>query len=445
MSEKAQKKNFCDLSFIGRVGFYSYDYLRCMRYISSSKTNRQNFTKSLFARLSMTSHLLEDFLDFHGAKNNSDWFFYREMAAAVRHLSRAGYTQKHILNRLIFYDIDDKRAFRRQGNRVLDFIVDSLKNLAFAILAEARRLDIQIPEKGYNEFVFPGVTTGETLRSDIDDEDIDQSRDYIVKIANEFVSIADEFDALGFSGDGNGPHMDAIGPDGINEVVIRRFEMLVHNLQSSFDTYVIQGGFFGGSKRQLRQLRSYFSVIFHLFQIIGRFLHFYERHCINIGYKNVYKNVRDRICRLVPPDKLLEYTIEYGLYYADHYFSAGRRIADLILEKNIRYKSIRVPVPKDLGFHTRPSLMVAKIVQKYGGHVALVVGEDRFDASSVLDIQYAGGKIQKEGIEEVVFEGDARALRDIKVLASVNYGENQIGKGVELPPSIQYLRQSATI
>ena len=54
----------------------------------------------------------------------------------------------------------------------------------------------------------------------------------------------------------------------------------------------------------------------------------------------------------------------------------------------------KLGIPLTLGFHSRPSLLVAKIVQHYGGKVELVVGEDRFDAGSVLDIQWAGGKIQ---------------------------------------------------
>jgi hypothetical protein len=48
--------------------------------------------------------------------------------------------------------------------------------------------------------------------------------------------------------------------------------------------------------------------------------------------------------------------------------------------------------------------------------------------------------IQKEGINEVVFEGDVRALKDIEVLADVNYGEDRMGKGIPLPKSLKYLR-----
>jgi hypothetical protein len=71
--------------------------------------------------------------------------------------------------------------------------------------------------------------------------------------------------------------------------------------------------------------------------------------------------------------------------------------------------------------------------------VELCINDDRFDASSVLDIQWAGGKIQKEKLKEVVFEGDARTLKDIETLASVNYGEDTMGKGVPLPVELKYL------
>lgn len=430
----------CDISFAERVRFYSHNYLRCLLYIRTCEKPETAFTKSLYSKLITTSHLLEDFLDFHGAKNNADWYFYRELAAAVRHLSLAGYTQKHVQNRLIFYDIDSKEEFRKHGQIVLSFITTSLANLAPVILEEAARLGIPEPgQGGYQAANFPGVSSGEMLDYDIYDEDKDQQRIHIVRVANEFLSIADDFDTYEFYEVYDRDGLRSLVPEKVNEVEIRRFEMLVHNLQSSFDSYVIHGGFLFGNRR-LKQFRSYFSVIFHLLQIMGRLLHFYERHLIEVGYKNIYCVVRERLCELVDPDGLLDCTINYGLHYVNHYFASGREVAREILKENVEKGSIRVPVPRDLGFHCRPSLLVAKVVQRYGGQVEMVVGDHRFDASSVLDIQWAGGMIQKEGIREVVFEGDMRALKDIEVLAGVNYGEDRMGKGIPLPKGLKYLR-----
>lgn len=429
----------CDISFAEKVRLFSRDYLRCCAYIARVGPSAPHFTKMLFAKLIDSSQILEDFLDFHGAKNNKDWYFYRELSAAIRHLGLGGYSQTHISNRLIFYGLPDAEAFEREGTATLQFLRRVLVRLAPVILSEAKRLGIPLPRKAYRPSDFPGVSTGEILDYDIDDVDMDQHKQHVIKVASQFLSIANDFEPLGFYKPFGPGEMRAVVPAKINEVEIRRFEMLVHNLQSSFDTYVIHGGYRFGN-RKLKQLRGNFSVVFHLLQLTGRLLHFYERHLHVAGYKNIYKIVQEKLSELVDPDTLLDRTVNYGLYWACHYLTGGKELARQILNENIERSRIRVGIPVKLGFHSRPSLLVAKIVQHYGGQVELVVGEDRFDASSVLDIQWAGGKIQKENITEVIFDGDSRALHDIAILADVNYGEDTMGKGVALPQELKYLR-----
>ncbi len=433
------KDPYCEISYSEKVRIFSSDYLKCCTYISDPQTPSYVFTKKLYSKLIGTSQVLEDFLDFHGAKNSEDWYLYRELCATIRHLSLGTYCQKHILNRLIFYDIPDTEVFREQGEHTLNFLNDALRKLAPVIIDEAKRLNIAIPEERFGPEDFPGITTGEMLKYDIDDDAKDVQKRNIVKIANEFLFIANSFDPMGFYEPYKEEEMFALVPEKVNEVEIRRFEMLVHNLQSSFDTYVIHGGYRFGD-RKLKSLRSFFSIVFHLLQMMGRLLHFYERHLYEAGYKNTYKRVQEKLASLVDPVKLLDRTINFGLYYACHYLNSGKKLAREILNENIERSRITVGIPVKLGFHSRPSLLVAKIVQHFGGQVELVVGNDRFDASSVLDIQWAGGKIQKEQITEVDFEGDVRALSDIEVLASVNYGEDTMGKGVPLPPELSYLR-----
>jgi len=429
----------CDISFNEKLRVFSKDYLQCCNYIAVFDVSRYVFTKKLYSKLISCSQLLEDFLDFHGAKNSANWYFYRELTAAVRHLSLGGYSQKHISNRLMFYDLSDVDDFRTKGYATLDFLTKALIDLAPVILEEARRLGIPIPEESFDPAEYPGVSTSEILAYDIDDEDKDLQKKNVVKIASDFLRISHKFDQLGFYEPYDQEEIKAIVPSKINEVEIRRFEMLVHNLQSSFDTYVIHGGYRFGN-RKLKQLRGSFSVVFHLFQMIGRLLHFYERHLHEAGYKNIYKQVQDRLSAIVDPGTLLEHTINYGLYYACHFLSKGKDLAQEILNENIERSRIEVGIPVKLGFHSRPSLLVAKIVQYYGGQVEMVVNQDRFDASSVLDIQWAGGKIQKENVETVAFEGDVRALTDIEILAGVNYGEDTMGKGVPLPKELKYLK-----
>ncbi len=428
-----------EITYQDKVRIFSHDYLKCCVYISQARDQRLIFTKKLYSKLISTTQLMEDFLDFHGAKNNTDWFYYRELTATTRHLSLGAYSQKHIANRLVFYDLPDADAFAVQGEKTLAFLNDCLINLAPAIMAEAQRLNIPQPTRGFDPAKFPSITSSEMLAYDIDDENRDLQKKHIVKIASEFLSIGQKFDQLGFYEPYPLEKILTIVPDKVNEVEIRRFEMLVHNLQSAFDSYVIHGGYRYGN-RQLKQLRSHFSVVFHLLQLIGRLLHFYERHQDKTSTKNIYQQVQERLSALVNPEAMLDRTINYGLFYACHFLNSGRALAKEILNANIERGAITVGIPVKLGFHSRPSLLVAKIVQYYGGQVELCIGPDRFDASSVLDIQWAGGKINKENISEVTFEGDVRALNDIKILAGVNYGEDTMGKGIPLPKELLYLR-----
>ena len=433
------QKTVDNISFTEKARIFSYDYLLCCTYISDSNISQNVFSKKFYSKLIASSQLLEDFLDFHGAKNNNNWYFYRELTAAVRHLSISSYSYKHISNRLVFYDLVDTEDFKREGEVTFSFLTSALIKIAPLILDEARRLNISVPEGNYDSADFPTVPTSDVLDYDIDDADKDQQKKNIVKSASNFLTIAGNFDHLSFYEPYSMEEILAIVPEKVNEVEIRYFEMLVHSLQSSFDTYVIHGGFRFG-KRKLKQLRGYISVVFHLLQMMGRLLHFYERHLYEAGYKNIYKKGRDRLASIIHPETLLDRTVNYGLYYICHFLSSGKSLAREILNENIERSFITVGIPVKLGFHSRPSLLVAKIVQHYGGQVELCVGEDRFDASSVLDIQWAGGKIQKENITKVTFEGDVRALKDVEKLASVNYGEDTMGKGVPLPDELKYLR-----
>ncbi|MBW1989550.1 MAG: HPr family phosphocarrier protein [Deltaproteobacteria bacterium] len=428
-----------ELSFQQKAGIFSHDYLKCCAYLLSVEPSRYTYTKKLYSKLIETSSILEDLLDFHGAKNNRTWYYYRELCAAVRHLARAAYSLKHIVNRLPFYDLGDTSDFEKEGDATHDFLVTSLQKLAPAILQEAGKLKLPIPKDAYTVEDFPRISTPDLLKPDIDDEETGQKTRSIVKLSTDFINISKSFEDMGVNRPLTVREIRRIVPASVNEVEIRRFEMVVHNLQSAFDSYVIIGGFRRGNRR-LKRLRGYFSVVLHLLEVAGSLLHLYERHLHGVGFKSVYKKVRNRLSELVDPDVLLDRTVNHALLYANSFLEQGKDLAREVLDENLERGSITVGVPETMGFHSRPSLLVAKVVQHYGGKVELVVGDHRFDAGSVLDVQWAGGKIKKENIKKVVFTGDRRALKDLAVLASVNYGEDAMGRGIELPKELDYLR-----
>ncbi|MGD8269870.1 MAG: HPr family phosphocarrier protein, partial [Desulfobacterales bacterium] len=75
----------CDITFAERVKIFTQEYLKYCKFLTDERSTPGVVSKKLYAVLISNSQLLEDFLDFHGAKNNSDWYFFRELTAAVRH------------------------------------------------------------------------------------------------------------------------------------------------------------------------------------------------------------------------------------------------------------------------------------------------------------------------------------------------------------------------
>jgi phosphotransferase system HPr-like phosphotransfer protein len=431
-----------DAAFAEKVDVFSEDFLKCCIYIAETERTRRTFTKKLYGEMVSTSKLLEDFLDVHGAKNNAHWYYYRELVASVRNLSEGSYSQKHIAKRLPMYGLEETEGFHESGYETHKFLIDSLRKIAQNALKEASHLGINLPASHFVWEDFPGISTEHPLVFDIDDENLEEEKKNLVKITTEFLRVSQEFEALGFHELFSADQIRAIIPSRFNEQEARKFEMAIHSLQSSFDTYVNRSGVrFDDVK--LKQLRGYISIVLHLLELSRRLLHYYERHLheVGVGYRNIYKKVRDELAAAVNPEHMLDRIVNYGLHYISYFLSQGQDVAHEVLNKNIERSAVSVGIPQELGFHSRPCMLVAKIVQHYGGQVELLVDSDHFDASSVLDLQWAGGKIQKEEIKEVTFKGDLRALRDIKILASVNYGEDFMGKGIPLPKELFYLKQ----
>ena len=107
-------------SFADKVQIFSEDFLKCCIYICDTQCTRETFTKRLYGNMVASSKLLEDFLDTHGAKNNANWYYYRELVSTVLNLSEASYSQKHIAKRLGMYDLDEAEEFEEKLHSLLE-------------------------------------------------------------------------------------------------------------------------------------------------------------------------------------------------------------------------------------------------------------------------------------------------------------------------------------
>ena len=80
-------------------------------------------------------------------------------------------------------------------------------------------------------YAIPQISTGDMLVCDFEDEEKGDYKTYVIRVANEFLSVAGDFDNYEFFEVYDQDELKNLVPSRVNEVEIRRFEMLVHNLQ----------------------------------------------------------------------------------------------------------------------------------------------------------------------------------------------------------------------
>jgi phosphotransferase system HPr (HPr) family protein len=419
--------------------------------VNKASTNMLNFTscfsKSETIKLSKKHYVaivkesmeLEDFLDDHGARNNKVWIHFGEIVACIRNVSSTAYIISHILRRIKFYKLNSKNVanFIKEANTRLDFLNESISSLFLHLKKEALNLGLNIPSGNIDMDEMEEDIIIKTLPQNINDEGVKDIYENVSRIAWEFINMHNDSSNVMF--EKKVPLQNLVNkliPDKINEETLRCLETHVHNAQSMYDTYIRKTPIESENK-VLGILRGHISITLHLLSIARELTHFYERHETSVRNEAT----RRKISKIIQHKEILDNIVNFALYYFTCFIQDGLIIAKEILDKFTVVESKVMKVPEGLGFHLRPSTLVAKIANHYGSKVTMVVNNKEFDASSIIDIMWAGGMIKKDSITEIEFRGDKSAVSDLKLLADVNYGEDTMGNSTPLPDELSYLRQ----
>jgi len=86
--------------------------------------------------------------------------------------------------------------------------------------------------------------------------------------------------------------------------------------------------------------------------------------------------------------------------------------------------SRKVTIINDLGIHARPAAMIAKLAQKADKTVWIDSGDNKADASSIIDILSIGGHKGSILMLEVESENDIHIIDSILQLIKNGFGEN---------------------
>ena len=422
-----------DEKFLPIVQEYAHDLLSQFMVIRGKTPGQKIFNRKFLGLLIANTRILEDFLDDHGANKNKRWFYFREIVAAARNFGQTGYLVVFIQKRYLLGNIELKgfKEFIQKTAEVEKLLVKALKYILKRIGTTADKLGIKHSDTAPETMVeFDRSLNKGFLPVTLDKLNIKDDGKDIAKICSLYQNFFQEFQTMDcLSGDIDGENIKQLIPEIINEEYIRKLELEMHNLESFFDTYV-NSRFKDDEDLRLVHLRNYISIPLHLLEIARTWSHFYERH----------PEIHQELHKVIKKDCILEYIINWALCYCRRFVTYGKDLAEEILADYSSKGLVELNIPQKMGFHLRPATLVAKVVNYYGSKVEMIVGEDKFDASSILSLTWAGGKIEREEIKRVTFSGDKRALRDLEILASVNYGEDSMGKDQPLPKELSYLR-----
>jgi len=429
--EQTERAHPAHEAFLGQVDKASARMLGLALFLEKHRESAAVLNRKFFFDVYVAAYALEEFLDDHGASKNTTWLMYRELSATAKAFGFVAYLADHIgKSHISCPERSELTEYHEHTGRVKHYLDQVLSFTVRRFLEEAQALSVSMPHTLPPERWYEDLPADESLPSNIDTAQSKNARERLLKIASQYRKAVHEFQDFECNRHYDPKELCAIIPDQINEERIRRFELVIHNLESSYDTYVKNTTLEADDSR-MAHLRTHISIALHLLESARTLAHFYERH----------EPINALLEEAISAHTVLDCTVNWALYFTRHFLVTAEDLVSDILADYATMESVKLPVPQKLGFHLRPSTLVAKVVDHYGSEVRMIVGEDTFSAGSVLDLVWAGGKIAREKIDTVTFVGDKRTLEDLKILAGVNYGEDSMGKDIPLPKEIAYLRR----
>jgi len=432
-----EQKIVSEKDFVGILESFARPLLSLSHHAGASadKKNSKRLHMGFLANVINYASDAEHLLDRYRARYNMNWIYFRELTASAKNFGKASFLLEELkkdFNRESVL-IEEKDDFIRKAESASFFLNEVIVNIFMELQNEAVRLGMSIPEENplsvYGLKLQKEVILPHTIEESADSEIAFTTQ----KILHRCVAFEKDADFLERVIQSKARGLIAQIPGHINEGKLRRLGTRLHNLVSWYDSYVVNHSI-EREFPELKKMRESFSVQLNLSKIGTILAHYFERHLM------MPSPVVHKLKKLVPVPKLLEDALFFALEYQVKCFHSARQFAEAVLPNMLEEVTYDLPVPRRLGFHARPSTLVAKVVQQYGAEVKMLVDDQAFDAGSILELLSAGGYVVTKRLDYVRFRGDKRALEDLKILAEHNYGETENGRDAPLPEALSYLK-----
>ncbi len=396
---------------------------------------RAGLHKRHYFHLFQAANELESYLDDHGARYNRSFRFLTELVAALRGFAQAGFRLAHMFSRFESY------GSRHWAPELLDFVVpragraadqvsESVMALFEALFAELESLGIRRTDEMLDEQLFLPPVAHQKLPRNVGQDDLVDEEQKIAEVASKFQQAADLMDAIGIAHMEDPARRSALLRKICTEEQARVYEATVHNLQSTYDTY-IKNTVLEARDPRLPALRGYASAVLHLLEAVTELTHFHERH----ESEARASRSRDRLAEVIEPHRVQGCILNDLLVPALEVLRAGRVVAEDLLPSYTTLQEMEVELVDGLQIHARPAALIVGIVNHHGTPVEVEIGNRRCNAGSILEILVAVGS--QPDVRRYVFRGDQHPLRDIATLFENGLGEAGIDS---LPSELAYLR-----
>ena len=410
------------------------EFFRTLNAFVSAIENNSEVTGKFYSILIQETQFVENFLDEHGARENKTWSLFTEYIASIRNLANAAFYINHLRDRYPFYKLRDSHEeankFFHDGKKVLSFLNNSILKLYQESKKGAAENQISIPGDSVDPKEFSEIEVNKYLPRNASEEKVREEEERIIQIFEKMRSVSKLMRELKISRTNSVEKIREIVLSKLDERKILMFKNMVHIAQSEFDTY-IKNTKVEHKHESIKGFRGYISVPLHLMEVMYWLCHFYERHEDEIRQSER----KLKISTLVDKTDLLECIVNFCFVYCQHYMQEGDKLSKEILSSLVKTVRLELPVPHPLGFHARPSTYISLIAREHDADIWVVIDDEKYNAKSVMSLLQVGGIVADKGYRKVIFEGDPKALADVKILAQHNYCEDN-----KIPPRLGYLK-----
>ena len=402
------------------------------------ETTTEQWTQRQLVHLYRSATEVEAYLDGFGARKNRNFFRVREVVACVRWISHGLSSLVHLHGNLNSYSDDNQQwAEEDLGPKVTASAMalgEELYNVLQGLSREWVRAGLEWPNGALRvESIKAGPGLVHLPNDRLEDRapvNGNASQPHGARCANRILVLA-----RGWSSEAAKPvhGLDArkdFMAHYCTEVIARRFEARVHNLRSTYDTWVA-GTAEESDHPGLPVLRATVSEVLALLEMVTALTHLYERHDIyerNGESRRLFES-------LVNQEKLLGLIINGGVCIAYASLQKCVPVAETLMDALAIKQTQILTLPENVTMHARPLSLIVGIVQKNGTPVEIKVAGQTCSAASMMQMLVLVGTYPDERTYE--FIGDPKALREIGLLFEHSLGETGFE---DFPHELRYLR-----